>query len=76
MKNEDAEEAAKAFRACGWNVRAQKSPLLHIGWELAGIAANDAGRTVYGFSQADMKVLVLGGQVARLPASAAEKSEA
>ena len=62
MSREQAESAAKVFRRCNWDVWASQSAL---GWELRGKAA-DGGRDVFGFSHNDMKVLVLGGQVASL----------
>lgn len=79
VETEHAELAPYTLWMEGYRATGGGSPgniPLHIGWELVGVAANDAGRTVYGFSQADMKVLVLGGQVAQLPTSAAEKSKA
>lgn len=65
MKKVEAEETAKALRDAGWDVQAQQSALGAIGWELVGKAA-DGDKPVYGFSSTDMKLLVVGGQVARL----------
>ena len=69
MTKADAEAAAKVFRSCRWDVEADdkmgdlRNPK---GYALKGRAANGDG-WVYGFSHNDMKVLVLGGQVASLP---------
>lgn len=65
MTETEAKVAERAFRRAGWDVTAQQSPLAHRGWELTGKAA-DGGKPVHGFSFADMKALVLGGQVASI----------
>ena len=64
MTTEQAEEAATTLQAAGWDVVAQRSPLGNRDYELRGKAADGTG-FLYGFSHNDMKVLVLGGQIAR-----------
>jgi hypothetical protein len=65
MDEHEARNAAMSLQLRGWDVRAQQSPL-RGGWELAAKAA-DGGKDLYGLSHNDMKTLVLGGQVAKLP---------
>ena len=60
MTQEEAKNAAKTFQRCGWDV---EEDLSQIGPALKGRSSNGDGY-VYGFSHNDMKVLVLGGQVA------------
>jgi hypothetical protein len=64
MTKDRAESAERTLRACGWEVRAGYSRI-RDGYELVGAAA-DGGRPLYGFSHNDMKVLILGGAVARI----------
>lgn len=69
MTKYGAELAAKIFRSCRWDVEVDDkmvSPSNSDGYAIKGRAANGEG-WVYGFSHNDMKVLVLGGQVASLP---------
>lgn len=69
MNQKDAEDAARTFQACRWNVVVDYRLVTAgnpQGYALKGRAANGNG-WVYGFSHNDMKVLVLGGQVASLP---------
>lgn len=71
MTKEQAEQAAATFRRCRWDVEVDDkvgqlrptSP--EHRYALKGRAADGSG-WVYGFSHNDMKVLVLGGQVASL----------
>ena len=63
MTKEEAKAAEQSLRAAGWNVIAQES--IVRGWCLVAEPA-DGGPGLFGFSHNDMKVLILGGQVAHL----------
>ena len=69
MTKADAEAAAGVFRRCRWDVEIDDKmvgPNNPNGYAIKGRAAKGEG-WVYGFSHNDMKVFVLGGQVASLP---------
>ena len=62
MNQHQAKEAEASLRAAGWDVRAVESPLPDR-WELHA-QAKEGGYHV-GFSHNDIKVLILGGEVAQ-----------
>lgn len=64
MNEQQAKNAAETFQNCGWDVWAKPDKV--GGWLLYAKPTNGGDGLLYGFSHNDMKVLVLGGQVASI----------
>lgn len=65
MTEQEAKDSAATFQRCGWDVRAQKSPIGQWDWELVATATNGAD-TFMVPTHKDMNALVAGGRIRTL----------
>lgn len=63
MEEKHARKAARTLREAGYDVVAEAS---QVGDWILRATSQDGGRPFYGFSERDLKPLILSGQVARL----------
>lgn len=64
MDENEATRIATKYKENGYDVMAAPSPIASRGWEIRAVAA-DGGRPLYAFTERDLKILVLGAQIAK-----------
>ncbi len=64
MTKAEAQIVASKYKALGYPVKASQSPMGNVGWEILAKPANKGDTNdLFAWSEAELRILILGGQI-------------